>query len=67
MAPDVGSIVAIELFDDDHVPPLTPELKVVEPPIQMAWVPLNVPALGGAVTVSERCADLVPPQPPVMV
>lgn len=47
LAPDVGLIVAAALFDD-HVPPLTLELNVVEPPIQMACVPLKVPALGGA-------------------
>ena len=65
--PVVEFIVATELFEDDHVPPFTVELNVVEPPTQMACVPLNVPALGGAVTVTACCFDGVPPQPPVIV
>ena len=40
-----------------HAPPPEPLLlKVVLPPTQMACVPLTVPALGAAVTVTVRVA-----------
>ena len=50
----------------DHVPPLTVDVNVVEPVSHIACVPLNVPALGGAVTVTT--VDAVSfAQPPVPV
>jgi hypothetical protein len=40
-----------------HAPPLVPfEVNVVVPLTQIACVPLNVPALGAAVTVTVRVA-----------
>ena len=56
--------VAIAVFEEDQDPPVTVELNVVVPEIQMACVPLNVPALGGVVTVMVPVAFTVP-QPPV--
>ena len=51
-----ASILAMDEFDEVHVPPVTVEVNVVEviPPLkQMAWSPLKLPALrGGAVTVT---------------
>jgi hypothetical protein len=49
-----------------QVPPLEVELKVVVDPIQISWVPLRVPATGGAVTVIVPLAVILP-QPPVRV
>jgi hypothetical protein len=50
-----------------HAPPVLPfEVKVVVPVPQMACVPLKVPALGAAVTVTERVAVALE-QPPVPV
>ena len=49
-----------------HIPPLTVEVNVVEPVSHIACVPLNVPALGAAVTVTT--VDAVSfAQPPVPV
>ena len=50
----------------DQIPPFTVEAKVEVPPIQMAWVPLKVPALGGAVTVTVLVSVALA-QPPVPV
>ena len=48
-----------------HAPPLVPfEVNVVLPVPQMVCVPLNVPALGAAVTVIVPVA-FTDPQPPV--
>ena len=53
----------------DHTPPANPLLKkVVVPLTQIVCVPPRVPALGGAVTVTERVAvALAQPPVPVMV
>ena len=52
-APVDELIVATEALSDDHVPPLFPlVVNVVEPFEQIAVVPLMVPALGAAVTVT---------------
>ena len=48
--------VAILVFEDDHVPPATVDAKVVELPLQIPWVPLNVPATGGFVTLMDLVA-----------
>ena len=57
-------IVAIKELEDDQVPPAEVELKRTEPETQIACVPLSVPALGGAVTVTIRVAEALA-QPPV--
>ena len=46
--------VAIEVFEDDHVPPLTVELKVVVEFKHIVCVPLSVPALVPAVTLRTK-------------
>ena len=51
----------------DQLPPLTEEVNVVVPAIQMLCVPLRFPAEGGAVTVMVPLAVLVPPVHPVKV
>ena len=51
----------------DQLPPVTVEAKVVVPATQIACVPLRVPALAGAVTVSVPLAVLVPPVHPLRV
>ena len=50
----------------DQLPPLTVELKVVVLFAQTSCVPLRVPAVGTAVTVTERVAVALA-QPPVPV
>jgi hypothetical protein len=47
-----------------QVPPLAVEVKVVTLPTQRAEVPVMVPALGAAVTVTTRVAEALA-QPPV--
>ena len=48
---------AMPVLPDVHVPPLVPfDVKVVVPPTQTACVPLKVPALDAAVTVTVRVA-----------
>jgi hypothetical protein len=64
--PEVLFTVAAPVLFDDHVPPLLPLLvRVVVLPTQIACVPLTVPALGAAVTVtvSEAVALAQPPVP----
>ena len=59
--------VATELFEEVHVPPAFPfEVKVVEPVLHIACVPLNVPAFGAVVTVTVLVAAAFA-QPPVPV
>ena len=66
IAPVEPFIEAIFPSSLDHVPPPTVEVNVVEPVKHIACVPLNVPALGGAVTVTV--VDAVSfAQPPVPV
>ena len=57
------------VFADVHVPPAFPlEKNVVVPPEQTFCVPLNVPAFGGAVTVTVLVAvALLHPPVPVTV
>jgi hypothetical protein len=48
---------AMPVLPDVHVPPLAPfEVNVVVAPVQIACVPLSVPALDVAVTVTVRVA-----------
>ena len=62
--PEVALTVAMlaELLDQE--PPLTVEVKVDVPFTQIFWVPLRVPAVGAAVTVTVRVAVALA-QPPV--
>ena len=48
----------------DQAPPVTVEVKVDVPLTQMSWLPLRVPAVGAAVTVTVRVAVALA-QPPV--
>jgi len=48
----------------DQAPPVTVEVKVDVPLTQMPWLPLRVPAVGAAVTVTVRVAVALA-QPPV--
>ena len=63
--PVVAFTVAIPVAPLDHDPPDVVEVNVVVPATQIAWVPLNVPADGAAVTVTVRVAVLLaqPPEP----
>ena len=56
------AVMLVSLLDQD--PPVMEELKVVVPLTQMLWFPLSVPAVGAAVTVTERMAVALA-QPPV--
>jgi len=49
-----------------HVPPDTVDVYVSVEPTHKVWLPLNVPALGGAVTVTVRVA-VASAHPPVPV
>ena len=67
IAPVEGSTVATAVFDDVKVPPASPlDVKVVVPLLHIACVPLNVPALGAAVTVTVLVVVALA-QPPVPV
>ena len=57
-------MVATVVFADDQVPPDTVEVNIVFPFKHVAVVPLNVPALGAAVTVRVLVAVALA-QPPV--
>ena len=59
-------MVAIAVLLELQVPPDTVELKVVVPLTQMACVPLNVPAVGGAVTVTVITLEFTDEQPPLV-
>ena len=61
--------VATDVFDEVHAPPAFPsDVKVVEPLLHIVCVPLNVPAFGGAVTVTVLVAvAFAQPPVPVMV
>ena len=63
--PEVELIVAIEAADDDHVPPVEVDVNVVVNPVHIDCVPINIPAVGGAVTVTVLVAVtlLHPPVP----
>jgi hypothetical protein len=62
--PEVALTVAMPGALLDQVPPVAVELKVVVWLEQMFWLPLSVPALGAAVTVTVRVAVALA-QPPV--
>jgi hypothetical protein len=68
MLPVAELIVAIVLSDEAQLPPTTEELYKLVPAIQIACTPLNVPALGGAVTVTirEAVAFAQPPVPKIV-
>ncbi len=57
--------MATEALLEDHEPPETVELNVVEPFEQIDSVPLNVPADGAVVTVTTLVAVAFaqPPEP----
>ncbi len=59
-------IVATAGVPELQVPPVTVEVKVVVPLTQIACVPLRVPAVGGAVTVTSLVAVTLA-HPPVPV
>ena len=63
--PVVALTVAIEGLLELQVPPATVETKVVIDPAQIVWLPLKIPVLGGAVTVTVRCLMSFVVQPPV--
>jgi len=59
-------IVAMAVSEDVHVPPEDPfDVNVVVPLEHIACVPLTVPSLRGAVTVTVRIAVALvhPPEP----
>jgi len=62
--PEVVSTVAMLVSLLDQAPPEMVEVKVDVPLTQMFWFPLIVPAVGGAVMVTERVAVALA-QPPV--
>ena len=65
MRPEDASIVAMDIFDEDHSPPESPsEIKEVVPFEHIVCVPLKVPALTGAVIVTVRVAVAAVEQPP---
>jgi hypothetical protein len=66
IAPVELFMVAIAGLLEVQAPPVTVEVNVEDPPIQIACVPLKVPALGGVVTVTVRVAVALV-QPPVPV
>ena len=65
IAPVEPSIVATASVPLVHAPPATVDVNVVEPVTHIACVPLNVPALGAAVTVTtvEAVSFAQPPVP----
>ena len=66
--PEVALTVAIAGALLDQVPPFAVEEKVVVAFTQMFCVPLRIPAVGAAVTVTVRVAvALVQPPVPVTV
>ena len=68
ITPVLGSIVATDGVPEDQVPPASPfEVKVVEPLLHIACVPLIVPAFAFGLTVKVCCAVGVPLHPPVIV
>ena len=64
ITPVVEFMVAIDVFDDDHVPPVCVEEKVVVNPTHTFCVPDKVPDTGAAVTVTVLVAVAFG-QPPV--
>ena len=66
MAPEVASIVATPVLFELQLPPATVELKLVVPPTHIPCVPLKLPPVGAAVTVTVR-VEVAFAQPPVPV
>ena len=66
ITPVEGLIVATAGVPELQVPPATVDVKVVVPLTQIACVPLRVPAVGGAVTVTSLVAVTLA-HPPVPV
>ena len=66
ITPVLGSIVATAGVPEDQVPASPSEVKVVEPVLHIACVPLIVPAFDAAVTVIVLVA-VASAQPPVPV
>ena len=64
MIPEAPPIVAKVISDDVQFPPLVVDENVVFCPAQIVCVPLNVPAIGAAVTVTVLVAVTFA-QPPV--
>ena len=62
--PVVGFTVAIAVLLLLQLPPVTVDVYVAVDAIQMFWLPLKVPALGRAVTVTVRVA-VASEHPPV--
>ncbi len=60
ISPEDSSIVAIDSLPLVHTPPGMVLSKVVVPSEHTAVVPLNIPAIKGAVTVTIRVAVVVP-------
>ena len=56
ITPVEAFIVATAVLPEDQVPPVIVEAKVVEEVEQITSVPLKVPALGAAVTVTVLVA-----------
>ena len=56
ITPDVVFMVAIDVFDDDHAPPVWVEENVVVKPTHTFCVPDKVPDTGAAVTVTSLVA-----------
>jgi hypothetical protein len=55
----------MDVFDEVHVPPVSPfDVMVVVFPTHTLAVPLNVPASGPGVTVTESVARSDPEQEP---
>ena len=60
--------VATAVLEEVNVPPISPEeINVVVPVEQIACVPLNVPALGAAVTTTAEVIVVALPQELVTV
>ena len=64
--PVAAFTVAMLVSEELHAPPVTVDENVVVRPTHTFWVPLNVPALGAAVTTALR-VDGTLEQPPVPV
>ena len=65
MRPDDASIVAMDIFDEDHSPSPSELSNVVDPFEHIVCVPLKSPALTGKVivTVLVSIASAQPPEP----
>ena len=66
--PEVALTVAMLVSLLDQAPPEMVEVNVDVPLTQILWFPLSVPAVGAAVTATERVAvALAQPPVPTMV